>query len=139
MMGTSLWHEGGSLVWGDRRTRKTSGPPPGVQRRACAGVGPGCGGSWCGPLSAAGALRGHAAKSVRMGVSTVRRLGRRMPSYLTVMHPRGSICWRKRWMHASAGRVRRFHPALLRFVKRNVTCPSASVSQRLLVRAIREM
>jgi hypothetical protein len=40
-------------------------------------------------------------------------------------------------MQVSAGSVRRVHPAPRRFVKRNVTCPSASVSRRLLVRAIR--
>src|SRR5712691_1034837 len=79
MMGTSLWHDGGSLVWGDRRTRKSSGPPHGAQRRSCAGGGPVGGGSRCGPLSAAGALLGYAAKSVLMCVSTLRRLGLRLP------------------------------------------------------------
>src|SRR5712691_2455105 len=54
------------------------------------------------------------------------------------MHPRGSPCWRKRWMNASAGRVRRFHLVPLRFLTRKVTGPSASVSRRLVVLAIRE-
>jgi hypothetical protein len=31
------------------------------------------------------------------------------------MNPRGSPCWRKRWIHASAGSVKRVHPASLRF------------------------
>jgi len=53
------------------------------------------------------------------------------------MNPRGSTCWRKRWMKASAGSVSRFYPAPLRFLRRNVPCPSSSVSKRLLVRAMR--
>jgi hypothetical protein len=79
MMGTSRCHYGGSLVWGNRRTRKTSGPPHCLQCRSGAGAGPVCGGSRCGSLSAAGALLGQAARSVLMCGSTRRWLGLRMP------------------------------------------------------------
>ena len=80
MRGPALGHDDGSLGWGARRTRKTSGP---------------------------------------------RMAGRAVPALEQHL--------------SAAGRGRRCHPAPRRFVKRHGTCPSARVSQRLVVRAIWEM
>jgi mRNA-degrading endonuclease toxin of MazEF toxin-antitoxin module len=79
IMGTPLCPSGGSLVGGDRRTRQTSGPPPCLPRRSGVGAGPVWGGSRCEPLSAAEAVLGHAATSVLIGGSTLRRLGLKRP------------------------------------------------------------
>ncbi len=92
-----------------------------------------------GALAGPGTVLGHAATSVRSCGSPVRRLGLRKPEERTVGHFFGSTGGRKRWRNAAAGSVRRCHPAPLRVVKRPVPCPSARVSRRVVVRALREM
>lgn len=138
LMGPPCGASGGARGWGERRPKTTRRPPHGRHHRCAAGVGGGVEEARGGPLAGAGAVGGHAATSVRRGGSTGRRRGLRTPEERTVGHPCGSPGGRKRWMHASAGSVSRFHRAPRRGVTRNVTGPSSRVSRRVVVRAIRE-